>query len=803
MVRHLSTQRCEATRRRTRHLSGGLLLLIASVFTGGCAPSNPFYFFEDGDLSHYEGVATQIEYPDVETCSLPEVENAAAPFTLGNHDSGEVWELSLEEAMYHALVNGKVLKSIGGQVQTTPSQLTSAPGSASTTYAPAIVESDPRFGTEAALAAFDAQFTTSMFWEKNDRPVNLFFGNFLAPVLEQDLGTFQSEVSKTTATGGTFALRNNTSYEWNSNPSNRFPSTWNTDMEAEFRHPLLQGAGVQFNRIAGPSAIPGFYNGVSIARINHDISLADFELAVRNLASDVELAYWELYFAYRNLDSVIAGRDSALETWRKVYALFEAGAQGGEAENEAQAREQYYLFLGQVQNALSNLYSVENRLRYLMGLAATDGRLIRPADDPTTAKVEFDWHEVMPEALARNTELRRQSWQIKQRELQLVAAKNFLLPRLDAVGRYRWRGFGDDFIDPDNDNPPFDNAWETLTGGDFQEWQLGLQLSVPIGFRQPLAAVRNAQLQLVRERAVLEEQELEVTHQLTDAIRDVDRYYELAQSNFNRRSAAKQQVDAVRAAYDTGTVTLDLLLDAQRRLADAESSYYRSLVDYNLAIRSVHLRKGTLLEYNGVQLAEGPWPAKAYHDAKRRARERDAGLFLDYGFTRPNVFSRGPDTDLLDGYYESEPIFDEPYMEYDGEPVPTPMPGTEHDLPRPSPEVMLDQSTTNEPVELDVSTLAESTEVEGSEVAGVPVAAPKTAVTQTPTRETVVSVPSTHDGWGRATHSRRGEPVSSVSVRQVNHDEAQLRKAPVDERQANQPAGRTDSAASGWKRVQR
>ena len=32
-----------------------------------------------------------------------------------------------------------------------------------------------------------------------------------------------------------------------------------------------------------------------------------------------------------------------------------------------------------------------------MGLAATDGRLIRPKDEPTTAKVAFDWYEVLSE----------------------------------------------------------------------------------------------------------------------------------------------------------------------------------------------------------------------------------------------------------------------------------------------------------------------------------------------------------------------------------------------------------------------
>ena len=59
------------------------------------------------------------------------------------------------------------------------------------------------------------------------------------------------------------------------------------------------------------------------------------------------------------------------------------------------------------------------------------------------------------------------------------------------------------------------------------------------------------------------------------------------------------------------------MLDAQRRLADAGSGYYRSVVDFNRAMADVHYARGTLLDYNGVFLNEGPWPAKAYSDANR------------------------------------------------------------------------------------------------------------------------------------------------------------------------------------------
>jgi hypothetical protein len=104
-------------------------------------------------------------------------------------------------------------------------------------------------------------------------------------------------------------------------------------------------------------------------------------------------------------------------------------------------------------------------------------------------------------------------------------------------------------------------------------------------------------------------------------------------------------VEALIATYDAGQngpEYLNILLNAQRSLAQSESDYFRAVTNYAKAISQVHLRKGSLLEYNGVYLTEGPWPAKAYFDARRRARSRSAALYLDYGFTYPKVLSQGP-----------------------------------------------------------------------------------------------------------------------------------------------------------------
>jgi outer membrane protein TolC len=641
------------------------LTLVAS----GCAPQQPFYFFEDGDLSHYVGAIQKLEYPDSCQEPLDEAAGATEPVTLSNPAFDEIWEVSLEDAIRTALENGKVLRNLGGrfasfggprpQTGEPAVSLLTAPTQTPTIYDPSIVETDPFRGVESALALFDAQVSSSLTWERQNRPQNI--GGVGTFIFQQqflgDTGNMTSGIQKRTATGATLGFSNQTLYDNNNSPIRQpgVPSTWTTNYDFTFSQPLLQGAGATYNRIAGPDFFDNIYGrpnfrGVLLARINADISLADFEAGVRNLVSDTEQAYWELYFAYRNLEARKAGRDSALEAWRKVHALYVEQSRGGEADKEAQAREQYFFFRSEVEQALTDVYRSENRLRFMMGIAASDGRLIRPSDEPTTARITFDWQQSLVEALSRSAELRRQKWVIKQRELELVAAKNLILPRLDMVGRWRFLGMGQELINQDY-NPygatgvdPLagTDAYSTLFSGQFQEWQAGAQFLMPLGFRRELATVRHHQLQLARERARLQDEELEASHALVDAIRSVDTNFALAQTNFNRRVASERQVEAVQAAYDANTVTLDELLRAQSRRADAESSYYRALVDYNRSIAQLHFRKGSLLEYNGVFLAEGPWPGKAYFDAHRRARQRDASLYLDYGHSRPGVFSRGP-----------------------------------------------------------------------------------------------------------------------------------------------------------------
>ncbi|WP_437205376.1 TolC family protein [Planctomicrobium sp. SH664] len=611
---------------------GAATLCALALGFNGCKSQRPTGL----SATPYVQAATAIEYPDVDDPNIAQLSYTPRPISINSPAPEEFRDITLQETMQSALANSKIFRDLGGIILRNPLANRS-------TYDPAIQETDPRFGPQAALAAFDATFATSLFYEHNDRALNNQFFGGGTRLLAQETGVFQSQIAKRTPFGGQYALRHNVEYDANNAPGNMFPSAWDVNFEMEYRQKLLRGAGIDFGRIAGVSEIPGVYTGILVARINTDVSIADFESGVRDFVSDVENAYWDLYFAYRDLDAKITARNSSLETWRRVQALNERGRIGGEADKEAEAREQYYRFQEEVENALTGrlidgtrtfngssggtfrsiggVHVAERRLRFLMGIATSDHELLRPSEEPTRAEIVFDWDLSLRESLEKRSELRRQKWMVKRRELELLASRNFLLPDLDVVALQRWRGFGNDLL-LENNPQRFSSAYDNLIGGDFQESRFGVEMAFPFGSRQGHAAVRNAEFLLAREKALLKEQEQRVVHDLSNAMADIDRAYQVMLTVYNRREAARERVKALQAAFEADKAPLNLVLDAQRRLAASETNYYQCVIEYNNAVKNVHFEKGTLLEYAGVHLSEGPWPNTAYEDALERLERR-------------------------------------------------------------------------------------------------------------------------------------------------------------------------------------
>jgi len=636
-------------------------LYASSVFVVGvmcgCSHSEPeLHYLGDADLKHYKHEALSIDY--VNRCEVvpEEITAAEEPRTISNRSKDEIWNMSLEQALEIARQNNRVIRTSGSIVAN--------PQGVSTVYDQAIQESGVLFGgrsVEAALSDFDTTFSTQMLWGRAEQVQNNAFtgsGSMPGSTLQADTGMFRSSLQKQFGYGAGFTVGHDWDYQGLNVPGQLFPSVYTGHVRAEYRQPLWAGAGTEFTRVAGPlnpnfSGITGVSQGVVIARINSDISLTQFEQSVRQMHLDVENAYWGLYLTYQVYRTAVVARNSALKTWRDAEATDRAGGiDGFDKSDVPQAADNYYQRKSIAEALLNAIYAQETELRRLLGLSVNDGRIIRPSDDPTKAQFIPDWRSSLTEMLSQRLELRRQKWSIKSLELQLEAAKSLTRPQFDFVSSYRVNGFGDHLLGQnDNDgitSQGLSSAYETINQGDQTTWNLGFVASMPLGFRSARAQVRNYELRLTRELAILAAQELELAQSLAAAFQELSVTYANAQSNLNRQRAAALRVDILDKQRIGGVLKADLVLRAQASLADAEKEYYTSLTDYNKAIANLHFTKGSLLEYYNVYLAEGPWTAQANEQALRRAWARSHAFDNPMLKTEPVEFAlpgRGPEID--------------------------------------------------------------------------------------------------------------------------------------------------------------
>lgn len=666
---------------------------IGLVLFSGCHPTQPFFIARDDSLANYVAQSMEIEYADVQIDSLPEATQAAIPLGPDQLPDSFV-DLTLEDCISMALQNTKIIRVVNGsnlQSGSVASSLVSAPpGQMPSIYDPATVattansqplaidgqgnriaprgsiRSNQVGGVEDALSEFDAQFSALFGYNTTDRPRNVGQGNIFNPQFFQGVdANSQAALSKRMATGSIATARFSTIYSYNNippsgnvppdinNPNARnfgraVPSDYTSTIDLTFTQPLLRGRGTLVNRIP-----------IVLARINEDMELHQFEGNIRNLVRDVEHAYWDLYCGYRAFESAKIAQATALDLWRVAHARTQLGDTPPEAE--AQARALYAQFHSQVHTSLygsrvpgndpGGLYGREQTLREKIGWSATDTRLIRPKDDPTVARVQFDWNGIQGEALNRNTDLRRQKWAIKQRELELINAENQVLPQLDLTAGYRFVGIGDRFAANDRNGlnfpDPGSTALEELTGGKYQEVTAQVQYTPQaIGKRRAMANIQNARIGLVKFREELREKENLVVHEISRAWRDLESSYISMKDFLDQWQANEDEIKiyADKIKTDVGELSqlMDNLLRSEEKRARAQLQYYQSVCEYNKSMVNIHYLKGSVLDLNSIRLEEGPWMDKAYWDAEERASERASGIYFDYGYTRPAVVSSGP-----------------------------------------------------------------------------------------------------------------------------------------------------------------
>ena len=642
--------------------ASGLALMLAVI--GGCKQN---HFMTEADFNHYQNLyPIQLE-SDPRASALPVTDVVNKPATVLDPERKPRF-LSLTEAMAIALEQGNIgsqtpnnagiafdtLVSFGGQIVEGSDNIRVL------SLQPAITGNT----VELALSKFDAVWQTSMSWNQQDRPIGTTLDSFQASAnptlsfINQQVSNFSSQVLKPLPTGGVAGITFSNNYTFTNLPA-RFNPAYQPAVQFAFEQPLLQGYGVEINQlrnshpgsVLSPGVIPqvvGANEGILVTRTRFDQQRAEFERLVANLVLNVETAYWNLYGAYWTLYAREQALRQGYEAWKISKARLEAGVIT--PADLAQTRGQYELFRGQRLAALDQVLENERQMRNILGFPAEDGTRLIPVDTPTLARYEPNWDTAFEECLGLRPELYLARQEVKIKQMELMNARNQLLPDLRFYSNYDANAIGNQL-----DGPGMDainqNALRQLSSNKYNNWQLGLRLTVPIGFRAANAQVRNAKLGLARSYEVLHDQELKVSRTLSQAYRKIYTSYEQIKVQRAQREAFGEQIRIRFQEFIAGKSagagrnrdTIDILLEAQRFWADALANEYQAIVAYNNALSAFEFQKGTVLKHNNVHLGEGALPQVAQSRAVDHQRERTNALVLRERSTLVNHESFNPE----------------------------------------------------------------------------------------------------------------------------------------------------------------
>lgn len=497
-----------------------------------------------------------------------------APSTVFRTDPAtEPRDMSLDEAIRVALVNEGVVRVLAG---------TTAVASGQTIYSTAIQNT----GIDDANARFDPTVSVTNSWNRRETPLAGF--DPIDPTRaiiggpRSDNYNLNANISKRNATGGVLNFGVNTSPT--RLQSGLFPLNPNNPASTElsYTQPLLQGARI------GPNMAL-----IVVARIDTERSYFQFKDTVQEQVRGVAEAYWALVFARTDVWARQRQVETAAEAVRRIEARVEAAFDN--LADLAQARVSLASFRVQLVTAEANMLQREAALRNILGIPPSDMTLIVPSTPPTTDLLEPDWDAIMELAAERRPDIIELKLILEADRELITLARNNALPQLDAVALYRWNGL----------SGVMPNGADLATrGGQFTDWTLGVNFSVPLGLRQSRAGLRRRELVLAQDRINLDQGLFSASHILATNVRALARAYAQYQSLKEARAAARINLNAQVLRYRTGQAILINVLQAITDWGNAVSSEANALADYNTQLANLERQTGTILESHGIAFSE-------------------------------------------------------------------------------------------------------------------------------------------------------------------------------------------------------
>src|SRR5688500_9935479 len=328
-----------------------------------------------------------------------------------------------------------------------------------------IARADVRLPEQTLIAlngVYDPVFTYSPQINNTIQPLTNVFGgadNHTGTVSPTQFNNDVSVDKQFGKGGGSFSYFFNNTRE-NTNATNtRINPIYSSAQGLQFNQPLWRNRSIDRNR-----------QQIRIQSKRLEQTDADFRLRTISVISQVQRAYWDLFFAIRNEQNQIANVNLARENFRRTEASVAAGAsaplQRAEIETELATRESSLLIANQ------QVTFAENTLKNLLikdPLAPEWSKALIPTDQPTFDETPLNLETALKEARENRPEMRRLRLEEEVNDINLQFFRNQTKPRVDLTGTIQTNGLAGTptgtttFPDPNAPPPPPGQQPKTIT----------------------------------------------------------------------------------------------------------------------------------------------------------------------------------------------------------------------------------------------------------------------------------------------------------------------------------------------------
>jgi len=220
------------------------------------------------------------------------------------------------------------------------------------------------------------------------------------------------------------------------------------------------------------------------------------------------------------------------------------------------------------------------------------GRPVEPRTVPRLDPPVEDVVVAIGRALEWRPDYRQALLDLGRRSLNIVVARDGVLPRIDLTASFGVNGL---------DRSLADSIQRTIDQ-EGPEWTVGAVVRVPIGNRGPRARRDTAELERAQALVSLKRLEQDIVVTVDNALGQIETGRQRIEATRQARLLARERLDAEEEKLRAGTSTTFVVLELQKDLATAEAAELRALADYNKAVITFDREIGATLDRHQIVL---------------------------------------------------------------------------------------------------------------------------------------------------------------------------------------------------------